>query len=347
MLLPNNVKAVHPELVKIGYYFPKVSPHPETHEKSAYEININGRSLNAAEVTRLEEVTWDGKLRYIQTVFLEHAPTFIMGDEGFIRGNQAAGTTELAVEGKSLLVALSLLDLSVKPLPKLHVMGPLARMSFRVTKVEIDPPLRQKISMKLEYLPDFSEEYAINLKPGLGTGNFEFELENGWNLTSLNAETDQQTAEIIGSIGSLIGALSPTPGVLEKSAQNPSLNLTQQAPAPPATIYGSNVPFGFYEAVIACDPHGRKQLYGWRYVGFMPFQACPVEPRGAQQVCCDTQDIYGMVFVNGVLQFQKIHEIPTMPIDPTSPWPPQAEAVTSRDKAPQVSRVSHKFQEKR
>jgi hypothetical protein len=205
----------------------------------------------------------------------------------------------------------------------------------------------QKISMKLEYLPDFSEEYAINLKPGLGTGNFEFELENGWNLTSLNAETDQQTAEIIGSIGSLIGALSPAPGVLEKSAQNPSLNLAQQAPTPPATIYGSNVPFGFYEAVIACDPHGRKQLYGWRYVGFMPFQACPVEPRGAQQVCCDTQDIYGMVFVNGVLQFQKIHDIPTIPIDPTSPWPPQGEAVTSRDKAPQISRVSHKFQEKR
>jgi hypothetical protein len=144
MLLPNNVKAVHPELVKIGYYFPKVSPHPETHEKSAYEININGRSLNAAEVTRLEEVTWDGKLRYIQTVFLEQAPTFNMGEEGFIFGNQAAGTTELAVEGKSLLVALSLLDLSVKPLPKLHVMGPQQRMSFRVTKVDIDPPAGTK-----------------------------------------------------------------------------------------------------------------------------------------------------------------------------------------------------------
>ena len=205
----------------------------------------------------------------------------------------------------------------------------------------------QKISMKLEYLPDFSEEYAINLKPGLGSGKFDFELENGWNLTSLNAETDQQTDEIIGSISSLIGALSPTPGVLEKSAQNPSLNLAQQAPAPPATIYGSNVPFGFYEAVIACDPHGRKQLYGWRYVGFMPFQSCPIETGGAQKACCDTQDIYGMVFVNGVLQFQKIHEIPTMPIDPTSPWPPQGETVTSRDNAPQVSRVSHKFQEKR
>jgi hypothetical protein len=202
----------------------------------------------------------------------------------------------------------------------------------------------QKISMKLEYLPDFSEEYAINLKPGLGSGKFDFKLENGWNLTSLNAETDQQTDEIIGSIGSLVGAALPLFG---KAANESGDKRVQNTSECPPTIYGSNVPFGFYEAVIACDPHGRKQLYGWRYVGFMPFQSCPVEPRGAQQVCCDTQDIYGMVVVNNVLQFQKIHEIPTMPIDPTSPWPPQGEAVASRDKAPQVSRVSHKFQEKR
>jgi hypothetical protein len=202
----------------------------------------------------------------------------------------------------------------------------------------------QKISMKLEYLPDFSEEYAINLKPGLGSGKFDFELENGWNLTSLNAETDQQTDEIIGSLGSLVGAALP---LFDKAANENADKRVQNTSECPPTIYGSNVPFGFYEAVIACDPHGRKQLYGWRYVGFMPFQSCPVEPRGAQQVCCDTQDIYGMVVVNNVLQFQKIHEIPTMPIDPTSPWPPQGETVTSRDNAPQVSRVSHKFQEKR
>ena len=211
-------------------------------------------------------------------------------------------------------------------------------------KVAIDSPTVQKISMKLEYLPDFSEEYAINLKPGLGSGKFDFKLENGWNLTSLNAETDQQTDEIIGSIGSLVGAALPLFG---KAANKSADKRVQNTSECPPTIYGSNVPFGFYEAVIACDPHGRKQLYGWRYVGFMPFQSCPVEPRGAQQVCCDTQDIYGMVVVNNVLQFQKIHEIPTMPIDPTSPWPPQGEAVASRDKAPQVSRVSHKFLEKR
>jgi hypothetical protein len=212
-------------------------------------------------------------------------------------------------------------------------------------KVATDPPILQKISMKLEYLPDFSEEYAINLKPGLGTGNFEFELENGWNLTSLNAETDQQTAEIIGSIGSLVGSALPLFG--NKATNEGTDKQVQNTSGCPPTIYGSNVPFGFYEAVIACDPHGRKQLYGWRYVGFMPFQACPVEPRGAQQVCCDTQDIYGMVFVNGVLQFQKIHAIPTVPIDPNTPWSAENGCFATTDKAPQVSRVSHKFQEKR
>ena len=210
-------------------------------------------------------------------------------------------------------------------------------------EVAIDSPTVQKISMKLEYLPDFSEEYAINLKPGLGSGKFDFKLENGWNLTSLNAETDQQTDEIIGSIGSLIGALS---GSFGKANTGPRASLAPETPATPPTLYGSNVPFGFYEAVIACDPHGHKQLYGWRYVGFMPFQSCPVEPRGAQQVCCDTQDIYGMVFVNGVLQFQKIHEIPTVPVDPTKPWSSENGTYTTTANAPQVSRVSHKFKEK-
>jgi hypothetical protein len=210
-------------------------------------------------------------------------------------------------------------------------------------KIACDPPILQKISMKLEYLPDFSEEYAINLKPGLGSGKFDFKLENGWNLTSLNAETDQQTAEIIGSIGSLIGSVASAVSPLEDGGRNGVNPKTSECPP---TIYGSNVPFGFYEAVIACDPHGRKQLYGWRYVGFMPFQSCPVEPRGAQQVCCDTQDIYGMVVVNNVLQFQKIHEIPTMPVDPNTPWSSENGNYATTANAPQVSRVSHKFKEK-
>ena len=42
---------------------------------------------------------------------------------------------------------------------------------------------------------------------------------------------------------------------------------------PQGRILATNIPFGFYEAVIARDPKGKKQLYGWRYVGFMPFPA--------------------------------------------------------------------------
>lgn len=160
----------------------------------------------------------------------------------------------------------------------------------------------QAISMKLEYLPDFAEEYAINFRPGLGSGELNVSLENGWNLTSIGVKTDQQTDEIIGSVASLLTSAAP---VFNKSAPEE---------ADGSMIYGSNIPFGFYEAVIACGPDGRKQLYGWRYVGFMPFQSCPTSPRGLQEKCCNTDAIYGMVFVNGVLQFQEIGSIPKTPV---------------------------------
>ena len=136
---------VHPELVAIGYYYPAVSPHPASHRESAYEIHINGRSLHVAESSRLEPVYWDGKKRYLQTLFLEQAPTFRMGETGFIIGDAdtgliAAGVDVIRVEGKSLLESLSLMDLTADPLPKLHVMGHKERMSFRVVKVEFDAP---------------------------------------------------------------------------------------------------------------------------------------------------------------------------------------------------------------
>ena len=52
VLLPNNVRDTHPELISIGYYFPAVSPHEAAHAKSAFQLRINGRSLHAAEVSR-------------------------------------------------------------------------------------------------------------------------------------------------------------------------------------------------------------------------------------------------------------------------------------------------------
>jgi hypothetical protein len=43
------------------------------------------------------QVTWDGTLRYIQTLFLEEPPRFTVGMEAFVKGDYAAGTTEIKV----------------------------------------------------------------------------------------------------------------------------------------------------------------------------------------------------------------------------------------------------------
>ena len=172
----------------------------------------------------------------------------------------------------------------------------------------------QAISMSLQYLPDFAEEYAINFRPGLGSGQLNLTLENGWNLTSVGITTDQQTDEIIGSVASaLSSAANAAQAFGFGSNVDPNRNQPENQSLQP-DMYGSNVPFGFYEAVIATGPNGKKQLYGWRYVGFMPFQSCPVEAGGSQRSCCNSGDIFGMVFINGVLQFQRISELPTTPV---------------------------------
>jgi hypothetical protein len=181
-----------------------------------------------------------------------------------------------------------------------------ATLQSEKTKTDIGPHRIQKLTMALQYLPDFSEEYSIDYKPGLGIGELNVTLENGWNLTSIGIKTDQQTDEIISSVASAIGQIANPASALESTGD--------ASRAAPANLYGTNVPFGFYEAVISCDPRGRKQLYGWRYIGFMPFQACPINAGGLENVCCSSNAIYGLVFVNGVLQFQKIGEIPINPV---------------------------------
>jgi hypothetical protein len=180
------------------------------------------------------------------------------------------------------------------------------------------PKAPQKISIDLVYMPDFAEEYSVELKPGLGIGELSMKLEDGWKLTTVGIKTDQQVDEIIGSVAELVeagsGLISPAPRTAAADGRQPT------------GIYATNVPFGFYEAVIACDPCGRKQLYGWRYVGFMPFQSCPTQPCGMQTVGCETDvgTIFGLVWVNGILQFAEIGSIPRdpQPMTPGTSSPP-------------------------
>ncbi|TWU12609.1 hypothetical protein CA54_14330 [Symmachiella macrocystis] len=171
------------------------------------------------------------------------------------------------------------------------------------------PQAPQKISIDLVYMPDFAEEYSVELKPGLGIGELSMKLEDGWKLTSVGVKTDQQVDEIISSVAEVVEAGG---GLIPKGTDETPVADGQVGPQ---GIYATNVPFGFYEAVIACDPCGRKQLYGWRYVGFMPFQSCPTQPCGMQTVGCETDvgTIFGLVWVNGILQFAEIGEIPREP----------------------------------
>jgi hypothetical protein len=119
-------------------------------------------------------------------------------------------------------------------------------------------PHENKLTMQLQYLPDFSEEYSINFRPGLmGTAEVSVSLDDGWNLKAINQKSDNKVPETISALGSLAQSVVHT---------------SQAAISPCPATASVDIPLGYYESVISRGPDGRKRLYGWRYVGFMPFR---------------------------------------------------------------------------
>jgi hypothetical protein len=146
------------------------------------------------------------------------------------------------------------------------------------------------VTISLQYLPDFSEEYAIHVRTGIGKNKTSFKLENGWNLTEMNIDIDTELPQNIEAVAKLIEAvpkLRPTAG-----------------DQPKAAVKATNVPLGYYEAVVTPGPDGKKRLYGWRYVGFAPYAGCPQEGNGVD--CLDCHAVYGLVFENGVMVFKPL-----------------------------------------
>jgi hypothetical protein len=160
----------------------------------------------------------------------------------------------------------------------------------------------QHVEISLEYLPDFSEEYSIKVRSGFGTAGVQIRLDQGWNLTQINQELDSNTDEIIGALS---GALGSAAKLAQAGGEG----------QPRFVINASNVPLGYYEGVIASDPQGRKQLYGWRYVGFLPYRQCPGDGSGLD--CFSCQDVpsplFGLVYQNGTLTFKRLDEIERAP----------------------------------
>ena len=75
-------------------------------------------------------------------------------------------------------------------------------------------------------------------------------------------------------------------------------------------VPASNVPIGLYEAVISKGCDGKKRLYGFRYVGFMPYSACPLESCGGETRPCFDGQVYGLVFDGKQMTFKLLQGIP-------------------------------------
>lgn len=177
------------------------------------------------------------------------------------------------------------------------------------------------VRISLVYLPDFSEEYAIDVRSGLGIANVGIKLEDGWNLTEISQELDSQTDENVKAAASLLSAVGD---VVPTASSNPK---TAEATF---TVPARNVPIGFYESIIGRDSRGCKRLYGFRYLGFVPFANCPVDMGGRQTACCsDPQSaLYGLSFINGQMVFLPLDEMAHTPaLDATKPPIDRAEGV--------------------
>ena len=157
------------------------------------------------------------------------------------------------------------------------------------------------VEISIEYLPDYSEEYSIHVRSGLGTNDTKIVLDNGWRLSSLNVAIDSKFDENLNAIGNLINKATP----ILTEARGAAPNASQ---GPDMVVRALNVPMGLYEAVISQADGDQKRLYGFRYVGFFPYSTCPIESNGVDCRTCYDDQVYGLVFENGCMVFKLLLE---------------------------------------
>ena len=193
-----------------------------------------------------------------------------------------------------------------RPKPYLLVVPAAAESEAKDGTEKGSGPRGDLFKLSLEYLPDFSEEYAINVRTGLGACKTKVTLEHGWNLTALDLDYDSKASDNVNAAANLLKAAVPdAPGAIARGpGQSNASGATHQF-----YVRASNVPIGYYESVIGPDPcSGKKQLYGFRYVGFIPFGSCPINPTGSATACCadGSMPLYGLVFESGVMTFKPL-----------------------------------------
>ncbi len=59
---------------------------------------------------------------------------------------------------------------------------------------------------KIVFLPDYSQEFVVQWKSGLGSASPSFTLTDGWNLTAFDSTVDSKAAELVTSVGTVAAA---------------------------------------------------------------------------------------------------------------------------------------------
>lgn len=174
---------------------------------------------------------------------------------------------------------------------------------YLVIKPMIDKgglPVAGYVTIDQTMMPDYSEEYSIHVRAGLGTNDTNITLSEGWNLTGLNVQLDAQFDENLEAVAEVIKAV-------------PSLTSSESPALSGVAVRATNVPIGYYESVISKGCDGKKRLYGFRYVGFMPYAACPVESGGLEMLSCHDGQVYGLFFDHDGMVFKPLQPPPSLP----------------------------------
>jgi hypothetical protein len=177
-------------------------------------------------------------------------------------------------------------------------------------------PTGRMVNLKLEYLPDYNEEYSAHLKGKKAA----VALKDGWNLVGVN----------------MAGPAEEKPPAPAPAVQN--------LPLPGMVVAATNVPMGFYEAIYEMAGPD-KYLKGWRYIGFSVLAGAKpgVPGRTHAPVHCGPgmdDGLYGLVFFNGTMTFRRLEEIAANQLCPSyvrpTPLNPELPAPTALDRPPVI-----------
>ena len=164
-------------------------------------------------------------------------------------------------------------------------------------------------TLTLVHHADYSEEYSAQIYAGLGTNSTQLTFNDAGVLMSTTVSVDSKANELITSLAGLIGT---TPNLLRPAERRGGGEMAVPEVAK-MSVEAYDVPLGYYEMVLSPGPDGHRQLYGWRYIGFMPFKQCPVTSGGETCTTCLEEDLYGLVTIGDKMYFRKLSDIAKQP----------------------------------